>query len=164
MEPGFRDREYHPAATAGPYEVPAAMEPGFRDREYDHIESTEAGLHVLQWSPVLETGNTRGLTTPLGRMEQLQWSPVLETGNTGDRNRIRPDEKPAAMEPGFRDREYEVGDGGVDLGIPAAMEPGFRDREYQVRQQRFLLQVRAAMEPGFRDREYCQGRERVCGR
>ena len=36
----------------------------------------------LQWSPVLETGNTWPLLSRPGRMCMLQWSPVLETGNT----------------------------------------------------------------------------------
>ena len=38
----------------------------------------------LQWSPVLETGNTPpagGAAHP--NPNPLQWSPVLETGNTG---------------------------------------------------------------------------------
>ena len=58
------------------------MEPGLRDREY------EVGVYglfvgaVLQWSPVLETGNTSRCST-------------------GIRSR-----NAAAMEPGLRDREY----------------------------------------------------------
>ena len=34
------------------------MEPGLRDREYAVITPMMAQLQKLQWSPVLETGNT----------------------------------------------------------------------------------------------------------
>ena len=37
---------------------------------------------MLQWSPVLETGNTIAYEARLTAGERLQWSPVLETGNT----------------------------------------------------------------------------------
>ncbi len=65
-------------------------------------------------------------------MSTLQWSPVLETGNT------LPPQLPllsawwAAMEPGLRDREYrDVGHRLLDR-LSAAMEPGLRDREYRL--------------------------------
>ena len=59
------------------------MEPGLRDREYWLLLwSNEALIHTLQWSP------------------------VLETGNTADRPAIITPVMAAAMEPGLRDREY----------------------------------------------------------
>ena len=58
------------------------MEPGLRDREYGNTMTTNANITLLQWSPVLETGNT-WITVPRVAFEALlQWSPVLETGNT----------------------------------------------------------------------------------
>ena len=60
MEPGLRDREH---ALAQPHHYRSALSP--------------------QWSPVLETGNTRlRPTTRSPRATSPQWSPVLETGNT----------------------------------------------------------------------------------
>ncbi len=42
------------------------MEPGLRDREYDAVEQLlSEALDWLQWSPVLETGNT---PSPPGRL------------------------------------------------------------------------------------------------
>ena len=35
------------------------MEPGLRDREYASRSSVTFRAYPLQWSPVLETGNTR---------------------------------------------------------------------------------------------------------
>ena len=61
---------------------------------------------MLQWSPVLETGNTRLALADYPRTIELQWSPVLETGNTVP-DRVTPiGDRVAAMEPGLRDREY----------------------------------------------------------
>ena len=59
------------------------MEPGLRDREYP----AELPLLGARW----------GL---------LQWSPVLETGNTAQFRVIDFYALLAAMEPGLRDREY----------------------------------------------------------
>ena len=84
MEPGLRDREYHPNCdciavpttslqwspvletgnTALEYALMyllsvAAMEPGLRDREYEPPGVRSYTTVQLQWSPVLETGNTR---------------------------------------------------------------------------------------------------------
>ncbi len=59
MEPGLRDREYRHLQEHQEHQEQAAMEPGLRDREYQH--AALCGLlaaDVLQWSPVLETGNT----------------------------------------------------------------------------------------------------------
>ena len=61
------------------------MEPGLRDREYAFAAN------------------------PIGRAVALQWSPVLETGNTNPPVAGRPREDRAAMEPGLRDREYRLG-------------------------------------------------------
>ncbi len=61
---------------------------------------------MLQWSPVLETGNTGELLAPAVRAYVLQWSPVLETGNTSYLREWLSDAQIAAMEPGLRDREY----------------------------------------------------------
>ena len=60
----------------------------------------------LQWSPVLETGNTPDLHTGYPVCYTLQWSPVLETGNTAQELRPGAVQRVAAMEPGLRDREY----------------------------------------------------------
>ena len=59
MEPGLRDREYGRSAAARVERGSAAMEPGLRDREYllGHL-ALIARQYTLQWSPVLETGNT----------------------------------------------------------------------------------------------------------
>ena len=61
------------------------MEPGLRDREYP--VRTSAGLWSICW---------------------LQWSPVLETGNTQEYLNTLVPEGWAAMEPGLRDREYQL--------------------------------------------------------
>ncbi len=84
MEPGLRDREYRRyAALSTEAFAAAAMEPGLRDREYPTIaECWEADSAMLQWSPVLETGNTRRRSWRDRWRARLQWSPVLETGNT----------------------------------------------------------------------------------
>ncbi len=83
------------------------MEPGLRDREYGPVPPGARPAPGLQWSPVLETGNTwevfaAQMLAALAAMEPglrdreylswgrrssgpprgLQWSPVLETGNT----------------------------------------------------------------------------------
>ena len=58
MEPGLRDREYQYRSILSAVDEIAAMEPGLRDREYPRTPTTEASVSVLQWSPVLETGNT----------------------------------------------------------------------------------------------------------
>ena len=107
------------------------MEPGLRDREYA-VEAVADGLwEELQWSPVLETGNTRpqhvacwacvraAMEPGLRDREympvswsrsriwsRLQWSPVLETGNTTAAWLYGEVHQLAAMEPGLRDREY----------------------------------------------------------
>ena len=60
----------------------------------------------------------------------LQWSPVLETGNTRRLAARRRRYAVAAMEPGLRDREYDPMIAAMRLGLVAAMEPGLRDREY----------------------------------
>ena len=111
---------------------------------------------LLQWSPVLETGNTCSrtyvhmprrvaamepglrdreydpLTVSVAYDEQLlQWSPVLETGNTGALRPAAGVRALAAMEPGLRDREYDRARGSRQQRGYAAMEPGLRDREYQ---------------------------------
>ena len=59
------------------------MEPGLRDREYP-VGAVQEALWwaALQWSPVLETGNTLWISTGVAASWLLQWSPVLETGNT----------------------------------------------------------------------------------
>ena len=59
------------------------MEPGLRDREYAPF-----------WRAVVE------------RAIKLQWSPVLETGNTTAAWLYGEVHQLAAMEPGLRDREY----------------------------------------------------------
>ena len=82
MEPGLRDREYRSTRSAPDGQRAAAMEPGLRDREYSPRRRCSRILTALQWSPVLETGNTRPLE-PHPRLGPI-----------------------AAMEPGFRDREY----------------------------------------------------------
>ena len=58
------------------------MEPGLRDREYSAAAASRCRGASLQWSPVLETGNTI-----------FDRSPAIS-------------EYVAAMEPGLRDREY----------------------------------------------------------
>ena len=112
----------------------AAMEPGLRDREYPRVcRPVPPASDLLQWSPVLETGNTR-------RQRFLLICEII-----------------AAMEPGLIDREYppprprQVGD------PTAAMEPGLRDREYRARNEIKKEYLQAAMEPGLRDREYRRG-------
>ena len=42
-------------------------------------------MDMLQWSPVLETGNTNLWKRNRSADDLLQWSPVLETGNTARR-------------------------------------------------------------------------------
>ena len=85
----------------------------------------------LQWSPVLETGNTRlPLWLPAMSAARLQWSPVLETGNTCKVKFPYIQGKFAAMEPGLRDREYRLSKEQRRRRDNAAMEPGLRDREY----------------------------------
>ena len=59
MEPGLRDREYGRGLAVIGQEITAAMEPGLRDREYEEKMATGQIVNMLQWSPVLETGNTR---------------------------------------------------------------------------------------------------------
>ncbi len=44
-------------------------------------------LTQLQWSPVLETGNTSIHMLRHNKFNELQWSPVLETGNTSSGGR-----------------------------------------------------------------------------
>ena len=83
MEPGLRDREYAVRTLSQMPLGAAAMEPGLRDREY--WEAAATARRGVCW---------------------LQWSPVLETGNTRSSRRGRPSRKRAAMEPGLRDREY----------------------------------------------------------
>ena len=83
------------------------MEPGHEDREYQAARADAIRIHEPQWSPVMKTGNTGGVTgTPkpskLASMEPghedreyppatppapseaspPQWSPVMKTGNT----------------------------------------------------------------------------------
>ena len=87
-------------------------------------------------------------------MRPLQWSPVLETGNTPHTSAPGTGPLDAAMEPGFRDREYSRLNLPLQTPQKAAMEPGFRDREYMQRYLAAVEAVDAAMEPGFRDREY----------
>ena len=84
MEPGLRDREYLPGGATPMRGWAAAMEPGLRDREYPRVcRPVPPASDLLQWSPVLETGNTRRLDLGRWEIQRLQWSPVLETGNTG---------------------------------------------------------------------------------
>ncbi len=59
MEPGLRDREYGRKNDRSRHPEPAAMEPGLRDREYLARMAFRVLVGTLQWSPVLETGNTR---------------------------------------------------------------------------------------------------------
>ncbi len=59
------------------------MEPGLRDREYMEPRGVSSYATV-----------------------QLQWSPVLETGNTSYLREWLSEGQIAAMEPGLRDREY----------------------------------------------------------
>ena len=59
------------------------MEPGLRDREY--AGQANAALSIVYG---------------------LQWSPVLETGNTTESRQSIIGRSSAAMEPGLRDREY----------------------------------------------------------
>ena len=107
------------------------MEPGLRDREY------------------LKDFITRTADT-----FRLQWSPVLETGNTGaDALHVAVPQR-AAMEPGLRDREYDVAIRSGRAREDAAMEPGLRDREYLLIVDQLRYAAPAAMEPGLRDREY----------
>ena len=108
------------------------MEPGLRDREYEVLLASWSSCRsMLQWSPVLETGNTRNREVDAGCSVR------------------------AAMEPGLRDREYASAALARAIRILAAMEPGLRDREY-VPGARWRKQqpAPAAMEPGLRDREY----------
>ena len=58
------------------------MEPGLRDREYLGVLLHHQLMGELQWSPVLETGNTARSRRAGHHAVVLQWSPVLETGNT----------------------------------------------------------------------------------
>ena len=58
MEPGLRDREYDAPVDGFRAAARAAMEPGLRDREYQIAELVTRIMWLLQWSPVLETGNT----------------------------------------------------------------------------------------------------------
>ena len=81
----------------------------------------------------------------------LQWSPVLETGNTPYQPREDHHDHHAAMEPGFRDREYIQALLDRLVEAPhAAMEPGFRDREYGSTQNPLLATSLAGL------RERCQ--------
>ena len=82
------------------------MEPGLRDREYKSLQRLLSVDHQLQWSPVLETGNTTTPPTQPPGGSWLQWSPVLETGNTSPLVAAIRETGAAAMEPGLRDREY----------------------------------------------------------
>ena len=77
------------------------MEPGLRDREYaDRFPVAARASCSLQWSPVLETGNTR--------------SRVVMADIVGQ----------AAMEPGLRDREY----GSTQNPLLATSLAGLRER------------------------------------
>ena len=90
------------------------MEPGLRDREYGSA-----------------TGNTDTSLDDIRALAQLQWSPVLETGNTAQGKCGRLRIRRAAMEPGLRDREYRTHTHARTHAHTAAMEPGLRDREYE---------------------------------
>ncbi len=106
MEPGLRDREYQIMGSYKLVKASAAMEPGLRDREYRSIIAAVDDIEWLQWSPVLETGNTSAAWGSSQTRASLQWSPVLETGNTRARVTELFGFGFAAMEPGLRDREY----------------------------------------------------------
>ena len=96
-------------------------------------------------------------------MTMLQWSPVLETGNT-----CPPDPHPrlgsvAAMEPGLRDREYAAA---VDPRDREPLElqwsPVLETGNTTAEPSRLVAAHPAAMEPGLRDREYASGQPAGC--
>ena len=106
MEPGFRDREYQRHRGNTIFATVAAMEPGFRDREY----LLGVLLHFQLVTAAMEPGfRDREYCVHVGGCgpsRALQWSPVLETGNTPRSSAPVLCAAVAAMEPGFRDREY----------------------------------------------------------
>ena len=132
------------------------MEPGLRDREYPQPRSTRFRYRfVLQWSPVLETGNTPAPSHSLAAICMLQWSPVLETGNTLRDRHGCVGHLLAAMEPGLRDREYrvelhQIGHRPARLQWSPVLETG---NTVDMLSASFRGEY-AAMEPGLRDREY----------
>ena len=83
MEPGLRDREYQ--ADPPPHDPGrhAAMEPGLRDREYQQGHEAADSVRRAAMEPGLRDREYRSLRAfALSPIERLQWSPVLETGNT----------------------------------------------------------------------------------
>ena len=83
MEPGLKDREYCVCVCARVCVCVAAMEPGLRDREYGRITATAIGAAGAAMEPGLRDREYVVLVN--GRPSlyaKLQWSPVLETGNT----------------------------------------------------------------------------------
>ena len=109
MEPGFRDREYRvPNAICRSGRRRLQWSPVLETGNTTPAECIRLAQKQLQWSPVLETGNTRLPSNLRARTYRLQWSPVLETGNTSPGCQASRTETLAAMEPGFRDREYAI--------------------------------------------------------
>ena len=62
-----------------------------------------------QWSPAMKTGNTGHAGKYVCNLAQPQWSPAMKTGNTAHCQRGAGQARPASMEPGHEDREYEGG-------------------------------------------------------
>ncbi len=138
--------------------VIAAMEPGLRDREYSHQgRSRRAGRSSLQWSPVLETGNTADPLEVSAAYDELQWSPVLETGNTPMNIRIYTPADMAAMEPGLRDREYSMARALLSTMAKLQWSPVLETGNTLGDLASDAVWALAAMEPGLRDREYKSG-------
>ena len=155
------------------------MEPGLRDREYGRPETSAPPPDRLQWSPVLETGNTshhhshdgaataaamepglrdREYQPPRFRYRfvtvWLQWSPVLETGNTVAYDatytqHVRLQWSPV-LETGNTRLALEDYPKTIELQWSPVLETG--NTRPRLRNGRPLQA--AAMEPGLRDREY----------
>ena len=72
MEPGHEDREYG-APRMPPTRTPpkASMEPGHEDREYAKAACYSQKKNWPQWSPVMKTGNTSGVTPDRSYMSGL---------------------------------------------------------------------------------------------
>ena len=71
MEPGHEDREYVGCPTAALHLESASMEPGHEDREYLGTAYFVSPDLTPQWSPVMKTGNTHGISPVISSSEGL---------------------------------------------------------------------------------------------
>ena len=116
MEPGLRDRDYYSLAAICAVSSQLQWSPVLETGNTRYNPGCQAAQTGLQWSPVLETGNTMLAPITSWHRDRLQWSPVLETGNTRPTPAQALAYIRAAMEPGLRDREYPAsGDGNAIL-------------------------------------------------